>query len=172
MANPKVQILDPKGVDARLRRMAFEIYEAHYQAEKVFLIGIDERGGYLAQKLSEALSQIAPLEVHLIPAKLDRTGGPHAIGIELEGIDTDDLKDQSVVIVDDVLYTGATLLNVVAILLQFAPAYIRTAVLIDRGHRSMPVSADFIGLELATTIQQHVSVEMDTKESQAQAFLL
>ncbi|MEL7534854.1 MAG: phosphoribosyltransferase family protein [Bacteroidota bacterium] len=172
MANTKVQILGQKEIDARIRRMAYEIYETHYQESQVFLIGIDQRGGYLARQLTGILKDISPLEIILVPAKLDRAQGPHAIGIELEGIEAEEFRGKPVVVVDDVLYTGTTLLNVVAILLQFAPGKIRTAVLIDRGHRNMPVSADFVGLELATTIQQHVSVEMKEDESSAEAFLL
>lgn len=172
MASTKVQILNQKGIDSRVRRMAYEIYESHYLESQVYLIGIDQRGGYLAGRLAAILNEISPLTVTLVPAKLDRTQGPHAIGIELEGIEAEELRECPVVVVDDVLYTGTTLLNVVAILLQFAPGKIRTAVLIDRGHRIMPVSADFVGLELATTIQQHVSFEMEEDESSAGAFLL
>lgn len=172
MSQTKVQILDHAAVMTRLRRMAYEVYEANYQEQDLFLIGIDERGGYLGQQLKQLLEQISPLKVHFIAATLDREAEGGGMGIEL-GLDSlAELQDQSVLVVDDVLYTGTTLMNVMAILLQGAPAKMRTAVLIDRGHRLMPVSADFVGLELATTIQQHVSVEFSDDPQRIAAFLL
>lgn len=172
MPSTKVQILDQVAIMARLRRMAFEIYEANYQEKKLYLIGIDERGGFLGKTLQQLLESISSLEIQYFQAHLDRRDSPEGLGIDL-GLETlDELRGQSVLVVDDVLYSGRTLLNVLAILLQGAPATLRTAVLIDRGHRLMPVSADFVGLELATTLQQHVSVEFSPDDQKVEAFLL
>lgn len=166
----KIRILDDASIRTRLRRMAFEIYENHYGHEQITVIGIDERGGYLAQTLVEHLRQISPLEINLIESELDRAGQP--LGIDLHLDDLGELKDQPIVIVDDVLYTGYTLLNVVAILLHAQPASIQTAVLIDRGHRLFPVAADILGLQLATTLHQRVHVEVDLQSQQMEAFLV
>jgi pyrimidine operon attenuation protein/uracil phosphoribosyltransferase len=168
----KVQILDQEGITARLLRMAYEIYEANYHEKSLYIIGIDERGGFMGKQLLKHLQNISPLELHFINAHLDRSGGQGEIGIELGLESLESLRDQSLLLVDDVLYSGSTLLNVVAILLQAKPAKLRTAVLIDRGHRQMPVSADFVGLELATTLQQHVSIEIADDQEMVQAFLL
>ena len=78
---------------------------------------------------------------------------------------------KSVVVVDDVLYSGNTLLNVIAPLLNFQPSKIQTAILIDRGHRTMPVFSNIVGIELATSIQQHVFVEVNEQEGSAVAWL-
>ena len=168
--NDKIRILDPSAIEARLKRMAYEIYEANYGESELIIIGIDERGGYLAGSLTQILEEISPLNLTLVDAHLDREH-PESMGIEIS-IDIEELTHKPVVVVDDVLYSGNTLLNVVSILLQAGPKTLRTAVLIDRGHRTMPVSADFVGMELATTIQQHVSFEISLDQTNAQAFLL
>ena len=151
--------------------MAFEIYERNYDAKRVYVIGVNERGGYLASKMLEYLERVSPLEIHYCQADVDRETDPVSYGIQLS-MDPQELKDQEVIVVDDVLYTGRTLLNVVAILLQAGPNSIQTAILVDRGHRSMPISPDFVGIELATTYHQHVSVEVDMENEEAGAFLL
>jgi pyrimidine operon attenuation protein / uracil phosphoribosyltransferase len=166
----KIRILGDASIRTRLRRMAYELYEAHYEAEGLVVIGIDERGGYLAREMVAYLKKISELDITFVAARLDRTGQP--VGIDLSMGDVSELKDQALVVVDDVLYTGSTLLNVVAILLHAAPASIRTVVLIDRGHRQFPISADILGLQLATTVHQHVSVEINPDDQQLEAFLL
>ena len=171
MSDHRVNILNHQSIHARLKRMAYEIYEANFSETEIVVIGIDERGGYLAEELVQYLSSISPLSVRLINASLDRSGGKGDIGIDLNIENVGELADKAVVVVDDVLYTGITLLNVVAILLQVGPSKIQTAVLIDRGHRNMPVSSDFVGLELATTLHQHVSMEINPNNGEVEAFL-
>lgn len=135
--------------------MAFEIYESHYQESELLIIGIDERGGSLASKLMDQLKEISPIQLKYVNAKLDRESDPDAIGLEV-ALELKDVHNKPILVVDDVLYTGRTMLHVVSIFLQANPSSIRTAVLVDRGHRMVPVSADFTGLELATTFHQHV----------------
>ncbi|MEO0473256.1 MAG: phosphoribosyltransferase family protein [Bacteroidota bacterium] len=171
MSDHRVNILQHRAIHARLKRMAYEIYEANFSETEIIVIGIDERGGYLATELVQYLTDISPLTVQFVNASLDRSGGRGEIGIDLDMERVEELKDKAVVVVDDVLYTGITLLNVVAILLQVAPRKIQTAILIDRGHRSMPVSPDFVGVELATTLHQHVSMEINPNNGEVAAFL-
>jgi len=166
----KIRILDSDDVAIRLKRMAFELYERNYEAESLTVIGIDQRGGYLARQIVGHLEQASNKEIQYIAAHLDRE--VETIGIDLEIDDVSELAGKPLVVVDDVLYSGKTMLHVVAILLHAAPSSIQTAVLIDRGHRSLPVSADSIGLQLATTVHQHVSVEIDEESGRAEAFLL
>jgi pyrimidine operon attenuation protein / uracil phosphoribosyltransferase len=171
MYSPKVRILEKAAIHARIRRMAYEIYEANYSESEVIIIGIDERGGFLADELCRHLREISPLQIISAGAYVDRSDAPQSVGIDLS-LEISELRDKSVIVVDDVLYTGFTLLHVVSILLQAFPRRMHTAVLIDRGHRNLPVSSDFVGLELATTIQQHVVVEIDVESGDAAAFLV
>lgn len=165
----KILILDSDAIRTRLRRMAYEVYERNYLEQGLTVIGIDERGGYLAQELVAYLRQVSDLDIQLVEAHPDRQ--PDSLGLDLQLDDLSELRDRVVLVVDDVLYTGWTMLHVVSILLQAAPKSIQTAVLIDRGHRQLPVSADMTGLLLATTIHQHVSVEIDPAAGRAEAFL-
>lgn len=165
----KVKILDTGAVKARLKRIAFEVYEANYQENELVVIGIDERGGFVSDYLCNYLETVSDLKLLRVNASLDRSTEMGGIGIELD-IDIEELKNKPVLVVDDVLYTGNTMLNIAAILLQASPQNIQISVLIDRGHRSMPVSPDYVGLELSTTIHQHVSVEISSES--VEAFLL
>lgn len=172
MRTDTVKILDQEAVEAKLLRMAYEIYESHYGQDRIILIGIDQRGGFLGERLLAHLNKISSLEITYIQASLDRQENDSLIGIDLGVESLESLGSSHIVVVDDVLYSGTTLLNVISILLQARPASIQTAVLIDRGHRTVPVAADFTGMQLATTIQQHVQVTLDVKSQRAEAFLL
>lgn len=172
MKEGTVRILDQEAVEAKLLRMAYEIYESHYGQKEIILIGIDQRGGFLGQRLLSHLENISTLKITYLQASLDRQENDSLIGIDLGVENLESLGNGHIVVVDDVLYSGTTLLNVISILLQARPASIQTAVLIDRGHRTVPVAADFTGMQLATTIQQHVQVTLDTTSQRAEAFLL
>ena len=166
-----VIILDHDAVQSKLLRMAYEVYESHYGKKELVLIGIDERGGFLARQLLAHLERISPISVNLIHAKLDRTEGDPLLGIDLTVDSLDELTGKDLVVVDDVLYSGQTMVNVVSILLQARPASIQTVILIDRGHRTLPVAADITGMQLATTLQQHVTVQIIPESGRAEAFL-
>ena len=173
MSATQVKILNQSESASRLKRIAYEIYERNYLEEELIILGIDERGGYLASEIAKYLEEVSPLSIHLADANVDRSesDGSLAFGIDLS-IGIEDLQDQVVIVVNDVLHTGITLLNVVAILLHAGPKMIQTAVLINRGHRVMPVSSDYVGMELATTIHQHIQVVINQEEKEVQAFLV
>lgn len=170
MLPDRLRILDSAGVETILKRMAFQVYEHNYGANGIVLVGVDARGSFLAEKLVGYLNQISNLEVDLMPVWLDRGSKSKLLGMEIEG-ELEELRGRVVVIVDDVLYTGITLANVVAIILQAEPEQIQSAILIDRGHRIIPVAADFVGKELATTLHQHVAFEVNEDQTIAEVFL-
>lgn len=172
MKTDTVRILDQDAVEAKLLRMAYEMYESHYGQDHIIMIGIDERGGFLGERLLSHIREISDLDISYLQASLDRPENDSLMGIDLGVEDLKELTGKHIVVVDDVLYSGTTLLNVISILLQARPASIQTAVLIDRGHRTVPVAADFTGMQLATTIQQHVQVTLDQNSQRAEAFLL
>jgi pyrimidine operon attenuation protein/uracil phosphoribosyltransferase len=166
MSHQKVKILETSATNARLKRMAYEIFERNFQEKSLFMIGVDERGGKVASQLTEHLRRISSLEVHLWGARLDRAerqGKGGKINVTFEHGLTQ-LEKQAVVVVDDVLYSGNTMLHVVAPLLKALPRKIEIAVLIDRGHRFMPISPNYVGLDLATNLHQHVAVEINEED--------
>ncbi|MDX2248090.1 MAG: phosphoribosyltransferase family protein [Bacteroidia bacterium] len=170
MSVTKVKILDQTAIFAKLKRMAYQIYEANYLEKEIYIMGIDERGGFLAKELADFLRELSNREIILVKAGLDRSESP-GMGVSLS-VDIEKLSGKAVVVVDDVLYSGVTMLNVVSILLQAGTKTIQVAVMIDRGHRLVPVSADFIGMELATTLQQHVSFETTGEKKEVSVYLL
>ena len=169
MSQNHLRILDHNEIFARLKRMAYEIYENNYQQSEMLVIGIDQRGGFIAEKLVSFLSDLSPIKVTLIDAEVDQSESLPGVSLSAE---LEDLTGKAILVVDDVLYSGFTMLSVVSILLQLEPSTIQTAVLIDRGHRKMPISADYVGLELSTTLHQHVSVRIDEDEEKAEVFLV
>lgn len=153
-------ILDHSAIETRLRRMAYEIYERNYAAESLVVVGVDIRGGYLAARVCAYLREIAPqIALETATATLQRQDKAGIVGnipVQLP-LPLDALRGRTLLVIDDVLYGGNTLLNVVSCLLPALPARIETCVLIDRGHRLMPISPNYVGLELATSLQQHVA---------------
>jgi pyrimidine operon attenuation protein/uracil phosphoribosyltransferase len=143
--------------------MAWEVYERNFSEQELCLVGIDQRGGFIARELATRLLAISPLRVKVIAAPRDEAGK-----ISLEGAES--LRDKAVLIVDDVLYTGSTFFVVLNAVMQQQPRKVQTAALIDRGHRNLPITADFVGMDLATTLKQHVSVEM-TGDGRVDAFI-
>lgn len=154
--------------------MAFEVYERNFQESELIIVGVDERGGFIAKFLYELIGQISPLTLTLVTTRLDRKvrqGKSGPIQVEFDQ-PVAGLKDKNVLVVDDVLYGGNTMMNVIAPLLSAEPTKIEIAVLIDRGHRMMPISPNFVGIELATTLQQFVSVEFNETGDAIEAFLV
>lgn len=159
----KVVILDHPKIQQKINRIAFEIYENNVDEQLIILAGLDNRGFELASRLKAILDKISTLKVELIKVNLDR--GNLLADVSLNT--TIDLKDKAVVIVDDVLDTGRTLIYAVKKFLEHPVKKINTAVLVDRSHHKFPVNADFVGLSLATTLQEHIHVEFSNNNDVA-----
>lgn len=162
----KVKILGASAVKAKMRRMAYEVYENNFEEQSLILIGIGKRGGYLATRLAAILREISPLRIELLNAS--KTEGD---GVAIAEADLTKLEGEAVLVVDDVLYSGLTIFHTVAAVMQSKPKAVQTAVLIDRGHRNVPMTSDFVGMELATSLKQYVSVEVSPEADKAIAYL-
>lgn len=167
--NSKTHILTHEQINARIRRMAYEIYEHNYDQKQLVMVGVGERGGFINRALIDYLGEIAPFKIKTFNTEPDREA-EGMMGLD-QTFRPKDFAGKVVIVVDDVLYSGRTLLSVVAQILPLEPLRIQTLVLIDRGHRSMPISPDFVGLELGTTLHQHVTVELAPRSQQLSAFL-
>jgi pyrimidine operon attenuation protein/uracil phosphoribosyltransferase len=163
----RTQILSPTTIEAKLLRMAYQIYEQNPTDTEIVLVAVGESGYFLAQNLHQKIGHISPLSVSLIAVKIDRSSPLGKMSIAFQS----PLPPQkNLILVDDVLYSGRTLLSLASECLNYSPISIQTLVLIDRGHRQMPITPNYVGIELATTLQQHVSVEIEG--NQASAYLL
>jgi pyrimidine operon attenuation protein/uracil phosphoribosyltransferase len=159
-----ILILDNAGCQSRILRMAYQLYEFAYAQQALVLVGIDERGGHIARLLQAHLQRISPLQVHLLAVP---RGGLLALSDE----DKAHLRQHPVILVDDVLYTGTTLMQAVADVIAYSPHSLHIAVLIDRGHHRYPLRADFVGRELATTLQEYITVTIDPHTGDIAAYL-
>lgn len=162
-------ILTSSEIFSKFKRIAYQIYEHNYAEEVIHLVGIGERGFFIAQKLSQHLAQISPLRIQLQRIDVDRTPEEGMMQLNVDN-QTMNMNGRNVIVVDDVLHSGRTLLSVISQLLLKAPKSLQICVLIDRGHRAMPISPDYVGMELATTLQQHVNFVI-TEDGAPQAFL-
>ncbi len=152
-------ILDHKEISHKLRRMAFQIYEANVNEKEVVIAGIKQNGYLLAKKLKTQVEKISPIKVTLCEISMDKS---HPIGTVTCSLPLEELKDQSLVLVDDVLNSGTTLIYGVKFFLQVPLKQFKTAVLVDRNHKKYPVKADFKGISLSTSLNENVEVSFET----------
>lgn len=152
-------ILSKNEIFQKLKRIAYEIYENNYLEKKLVVAGIPETGYKIAQLLIKELKEISPLELHLIKVNIDKEN-PANSEISLDG-DIKLLKKASLILVDDVLNTGRTFLYSLKPILETEVKKVQTAVLVYRGHSLFPISADFTGYELSTTLNEHIEVMLD-----------
>lgn len=162
----RTRILDATQIERKLQRIARQIIEQFWDADDVILIGIVGRGEEVARRLADILRDISPAEFRLGTIILHKDL-PLEHDIRFEGIDPSTLNGQPVVLVDDVLNSGRTLIHATKAILDLAPSHLSTAVLVDRFHRSFPIRADFCGLTLSTNIKEHIEVVLGPAEDAA-----
>ena len=165
-------VLDSPSIDRAVTRMAHEILEKNKGTESLCLMGIQTRGVILAQRLGAQIKKITKtevptgiLDINLYRDDLTRVAEQpviHKTEINF------DLQDKTVVLVDDVIYTGRTIRAALDALIDFGrPKRIEVAILVDRGHRELPIRADFVGKNIPTNEDEIVHVrftETDNKE--------
>ena len=150
-------ILDQLNIDKKITRIAWEIYEDNTHHDSIYLIGICGRGEILASKLGEEISKISSIKVNLVVLNINKD---NPIEVNLS-FDLKSLSNQVVVLVDDVLNTGKTLMYSCQFLLTINLLKLNTVVLVERLHNSYPIKANYVGLSLATTLQNYVTVILE-----------
>ncbi len=153
-----MQILDHRQINQKIKRLAIEIVEQHYREPEIILAGINNNGfhfGKLLQKELEALNKVNTVltRIRLSPAD------PLSKDIEID-YPVQDLKDKVIVIIDDVANTGRTIFYACKPIFQVVPKRLEVAVLVDRTHKSFPIRVDYVGLSLATTLKEEISVKI------------
>jgi pyrimidine operon attenuation protein/uracil phosphoribosyltransferase len=161
----KSVLVDAQGFDRTLTRLAHEIVERNRGAENLAIIGMQTRGVFLAKRLVKKieLSESATVPLGTLDATLYRDDFRTRLKhpkVQVTEIPFD-IYDMNLVLVDDVLYTGRTVRAALDALMDFGrPRRIQLAVLVDRGHREMPIRPDFIGKNIPTSINEEVRVRM------------
>lgn len=159
MAQEKVSVLDAEQINRKIERIGHQIIELNYDESSVVLVGIAEQGYLLSERIRKIVESNSEIKVELIKLKLNKKD---PINGKYEYSESDDiLNDSPVVLVDDVLNSGRTLIYAAREILRHPIKKLTTVVLVDRRHRKFPIKADFVGLTLSTTIQEHITVELN-----------
>jgi pyrimidine operon attenuation protein/uracil phosphoribosyltransferase len=162
-------ILNSEEIKQKTKRIAYQIVEDNYDETEIVMIGIKPNGFEYAEQLKKEMEAIDSIEITLLDIELDKTQ-PLQNEIKLV-LGKKTLDNKTVLIVDDVANTGKTLYYALKPIMEFSPKKVQAAVLVDRQHKLFPVSPDFVGLSLSTTMQEHILVEFDNKGN-GQAFLV
>lgn len=149
-------ILDGDTVQIKLERMAYEVLEHNLDEDEIILAGIQDNGSVIARNMKKILNDISSVNVRLISLSLDKKN-PDRVELS-ENIIVD---HKVVVIVDDVANSGKTMLYSLKPFLEFHPRKIQTLALVARTHKAFPIELDYTGLAVATTLQEHIYVEVD-----------
>ncbi|MEX0290230.1 MAG: phosphoribosyltransferase domain-containing protein [Flavobacteriaceae bacterium] len=155
------QILSHQQIQHKVRRIAYQIYEANVEEKKLIIAGIDGGGLQFAKKIQAVLKKITKAEVILCKVMMNKRN-PLESGVTTS-LAEDAYKNSSVVLVDDVLNSGTTLIYGVHHFLRTPLKQLKTAVLVNRNHKKYPVKADYKGISLSTSLQEHIHVEFKAK---------
>ena len=157
-------ILTHKEIAHKTKRIAYQIFETFVNEEEVILAGIANNGYLFAQKISTELALISDLKVTLCEVKINKQNPQSPV---TTSIPSAEYQNKALVLIDDVLSTGTTLIYGVKHFLEVPLSKFKTAVLVDRNHKKYPVKADFKGLSLSTSLQEHVQVVFEENTSLA-----
>ena len=160
----KTIILNNEQIQHKTKRIAYQIYESNINESEIVLAGIKENGFIFAKRIKEVLEKISPVKVILCEVIIDKKKPRNNITTSL---DASEYKNKSLVLVDDVLNSGTTLIYAVKLFLEVPLKRFKTAVLVNRNHKKYPIKADFKGISLSTSMQEHITVEFKGKTAQA-----
>ncbi|HIG90341.1 MAG: phosphoribosyltransferase family protein [Flavobacteriaceae bacterium] len=166
MEDKKV-ILNDDQIRSKLKRISYQILETNLQSSELIIAGIESNGYLIAKELKKILNKLSNIEVTLCKVKINKKN-------PRKPIETSIVKEQysnkSIVLVDDVLNSGSTLIYGVKHFLETELLQFKTAVLVNRNHKKFPIKADFKGISLSTSMQSQVMIEF--KGSKIEALLV
>lgn len=148
-------ILDKRHIAHKIKRIAYQVYETNVDEKEVVIAGILNNGYLLAKKIKTELEKIAPIKVLLCEVIIDKKNPTKPIKTSLK---EEEYQNKSLLLVDDVLHSGTTLIYGVKHFLEVPLKQFKTAVLVDRNHKKYPIKADFKGISLSTSLNENVSV--------------
>ena len=153
-------ILSNQEIEHKIKRIAYQIYETFVDEEEIVIAGIASNGFTFAEKIAKALDDISTLKVSLCEVHINKQNPELAVSTSLT---KEEYTNKGLVLVDDVLNSGTTLIYAVRHFLDVPLTKFKTAVLVDRNHKKYPVKADFKGISLSTSSLEHVQVIFDEK---------
>ena len=153
--------MDANDIHKTVKRIAYQIYETHFEDSQLILAGIAHNGVILAKRIREELEKISDIDVIFMEIKVDKKNpiNPIVLSKKLEVC-----ENNSVVVVDDVLNSGSTLIYAVTHFLSIKLKKLQTAILVNRNHKNFPIKGDFKGISLSTSIKEHIDVAFGNNE--------
>lgn len=159
MSSEKTLILNKAQTLQKITRIAYEIYENNPKEKEIYLAGIYDKGYQFAEILKVELEKVAPFRVVLIRIDLDKFT-PQQGDVQLD-IEVNKLKNKTIILLDDVLNTGRTVAYSLKPFLNIAIKRLQTAVIVDRAHKNFPISADYVGYSLSTSLKENIEIILD-----------
>ncbi len=154
-------ILTNQQIENKILRMSFEIIESNLEERSLDLIGLEKNGFIIAEKIGECINKNSKLKVRVIKMEL---GKQKKTAIFSEKINK---KAGTVILIDDVLKSGETIIYAIKEILNYNVRKLKTAILINRNHNIFPVGVNYVGLELSTTLEDHINVILEKEKSGA-----
>lgn len=151
------KILSHAQIQHKVKRIAYQIYEANVEEKEIIIAGIEGGGLKFAKKISKILEEITEATITLCTVSMDKKN-PLDSGVTTS-IPQEAYSNKSVVLIDDVLNSGSTLIYGVHHFLKVPLRQLKTAVLVNRNHKKFPVKADYKGISLSTSLQEHIEVD-------------
>lgn len=152
-------ILTNQQIEHTTKRIAYQIYETFVEEEEIVIAGITDNGYVFAEKIAHALSTISTIKISLCEVHTDKQNPKLPITTSLK---REEYSNKGLVLVDDVLSSGTTLIYAVKHFLDVPLKKFKTVVLVDRNHKKFPIKADFKGISLSTSLLEHVDVVFDS----------
>lgn len=152
------KILDKEQIEEKIKRISYEIYEENFDDKSIIICGIEKNGSIIAKRVITELKSICNINIEFINISLNKKNPLNTVAIKSSRIN---IKDKSIILIDDVSNTGKTLLYVIKELTKYEPKKINTAVLVNRDHTLFPIKINFIGLSLSTSIKSHIEVKLN-----------
>jgi pyrimidine operon attenuation protein/uracil phosphoribosyltransferase len=164
MALTKNTILSHKEIEHKIKRIAYQIYESNVDETELIIAGIESNGYLFAKKIKTNLDKISSIKSTLCKVNIDKAKPTNPV---LTSITKEDYTNKSIVLIDDVLNSGSTLIYGIKHFLDVPLKQFKTAVLVNRNHKKYPVKADFKGISLSTSLFEHVHVNLSKQPYEA-----
>lgn len=160
--NDKSIVLNQEQIKQKIERIAYEILENTFEEKEIFVGGIAGNGFLLAERIVSKLNEISDQQIKLFEVTVNKDN-PNDFPINLS-INDQDLSQSTIIIFDDVINSGRTMIHAVKRILDNKISVLKVATLVNRTHRRYPVQADFVGLNMSTTLKDNIIVELGAKE--------
>ena len=168
MSEKHFLILNQQQIRQKIDRIAYQVLEDNFDEDEIIIAGILPSGNKIAKRIKDILDEIAPFKSRLVGIQLDKKSTSLEAHIDF---DVQDCSNKAVILVDDVMNSGKTLAYGFGVFRDVPLKKLRTVVLIDRNHKSFPMTTDYAGMALSTVLKEHVDVVLDEEGEEDAVYL-